>query len=51
MSADPIRLSLCLNLSVYYYETCNTSETKQKAIEIAMQGIELAEQDMENLDS
>ena len=45
--ADPIRLSLYLNFSVYCYEIY---EQKDKAMEIAKQGLEEAEQDIEFID-
>lgn len=45
--ADPIRLSLYLNFSVYCYEIY---DMKDKAMEIAKQGLQEAEGDLENID-
>lgn len=45
--ADPIRLSLYLNFSVYCYEIY---DQKEKAMEIAKQGLAEAENDIENID-
>ena len=49
--ADPVRLSLYLNFSVYCFEIYGSQEQKEQAVEIAKQGIETAEEDLENLDS
>jgi 14-3-3 protein epsilon len=45
--ADPIRLSLYLNFSVYCYEIY---DQKDKAIAIAKQGLAEAEDDIENIE-
>lgn len=55
--ADPIRLSLLLNYSVYQYEMAtpmaggNALECKEQAIQLAKEGIDMATEDIKNLDA
>jgi len=41
---------LYLNFSVYCFEIYGTAEHRDKAVEIARQGIQMAEEDIENLE-